>query len=155
MVLTPSAVANEWKCKHSLFSQQQSQRWPSQRKQQYISCTKRTVHLRASCLPNAPLIRSGLASLGVLPQRRGGSSARHTAMALWDTAELPSVVAAVPDHVCPKENGSLKVEALRGAATIRPRFIALLHSATWLALDQIYTAWGREINFSLYDGWRK
>lgn len=49
-------------------------------------------------------------------------------------------MAAVPDHVCPKENGSLKVEALREAATIRPRFIALLHGVAWLALDQIYTA---------------
>lgn len=77
-----------------------------------------------------------------------GGVSKHLGLLLLldDTAELLSVTATAPDHVCPEQNGSLKVKPLTGAETIRLHFIALFPRCGCLALDQIYSAWGREIN---------
>ena len=58
-----------------------------------------------------------------------GSAAPPTSIALDDTAELLLVMAEAPDHVCPEQNGSLKVKPLTGATTIRLHFIAALRGA--------------------------
>lgn len=65
-------------------------------------------------------------------ERRGGHWHLRLLLLLDDTAELLLVMAVAPDHVCPEQNGSLKVKPLTGAGTIRLHFIALFHGvAAW------------------------
>lgn len=99
------------------------------------------------CIYNAAFMCLGWVGWEMwLERRRGVSKHLGLLLLLDDTAELLSVTATAPDHVCPEQNGSLKVKPLTGAETIRLHFIALFPRCGCLALDQIYSAWGREIN---------
>lgn len=74
----------------------------------------------------------GLVGWEMWLERRGGHWHVRLLLLLDDTAELLLVMAVAPDHVCPERNGSLKVKALTGAATIRLHFIALFcEVAAW------------------------
>lgn len=69
----------------------------------------------------------GLVGWEMWLERRGGHRDDRLLLHLDDAAELLSVMAAAPDHVCPKQNGSPKVKPLTGAGAIRLHFIALFH----------------------------
>lgn len=85
----------------------------------------------------------GLVGWEMWLERRQSHRHLRLLLLLDDTAELLLVTAAAPDHVCPEQNGSLKVQPLTGARTIRLHFIALFYARVgWLALDQIYSACG-------------
>ncbi len=130
-----------------------SQRLVSMKKHGYISCTKWLVPIKELCIYNA----SFMGSLGwqMLLERRGGHRHLTLLLLLDDTAELLLVMATAPDHVCPQQNGSLKVKPLTGAGTIRLHFIAVLRGAAVWPRTRFTLPGGKEINLSLYDGWRK